>query len=121
MHGFEDFRLVFISNFQLILNKLFIHITNLSGTTHMTMLRKGCGKITRQLGNIENNTIFFLIFFLNLICHYGSWLRDFYVAQKRPKNTRKITVYKAGMTWRFGGISNCHTSRGIYGRNILST
>jgi hypothetical protein len=26
----------------------------------MTMLREGCGRITWQLGNIGNNTIFFL-------------------------------------------------------------
>jgi hypothetical protein len=40
--------------------------------------------------------------------------------KKKPKHTREITVYKAGMTWRFGGISNCHTSRGIYGHNIFN-
>ena len=26
----------------------------------MTMLREGCGRIIQQLGNFENNTIFFL-------------------------------------------------------------
>ena len=31
----------------------------MSGTTRMTMLQGGCEKITWQLGNIENNTIFF--------------------------------------------------------------
>jgi hypothetical protein len=41
--------------------------------------------------------------------------------KKRPKNTREITVSKAGMMWQFGGISNRHTSRRINGRNILST
>jgi len=41
--------------------------------------------------------------------------------KKKTKNTREITVYKVGMTWRFGGISNRHTSRDIYGRNIFST
>jgi len=37
----------------------------------------------------------------------------------KPKNMREITIYKA--TWWFGGISNRHTSWGIFGRNILST
>ena len=41
--------------------------------------------------------------------------------KKKPKNTREITVYKAGMTWWFGGISNRHTSWWIYGHNIFST
>jgi len=41
--------------------------------------------------------------------------------KKRKKIREKIMVYKVGMTWRFGGISNHNTSRGIYGRNILST
>jgi hypothetical protein len=60
--------------------------------------------------------------FQNLISGYGSRLRDFwYEAQKRQKKTREITVFKAGTTWRFGGISNSYTSWEIYGRNILST
>jgi hypothetical protein len=61
--------------------------------------------------------------FQNLISRYGSKLRDFcYEAQKMAKKkTREIRVSKAGMTWRFGGISNIYTSRQIYGRNILST
>jgi len=89
----------------------------------MIMLWGGCGKITRQLGNIENNTIFFFKkLFLNLICHYGSRLRDFwYEAQKNAKKTREIEVFKARTTRRFGGISNCYTSRKIFGCNILST
>ena len=41
--------------------------------------------------------------------------------KKKPKNMQEITVYKAEMTWWFGGISNHHKSRGIYGHNILST
>jgi len=52
----------------------------------MTLLWGGCGKITRQLGNIENNTRFFKkkIMFQNLISRYGSRLRDFwYEAQKK--------------------------------------
>jgi hypothetical protein len=52
----------------------------------------------------------------------GSKLHDFwYEAQKKAKNMLEITVYKAGMTWQFGGISGCHTSWMIYGRNISST
>jgi len=38
--------------------------------------------------------------------------------RKKPKNTPEIIVYKAGMTWWFGGISGCHTSWRIYSRNI---
>ena len=30
--------------------------------------------------------------------------------KKSQKNTPEITVYKAGMMWRFGGISSRHTS-----------
>jgi hypothetical protein len=41
--------------------------------------------------------------------------------RKKPKNMPKITIYKAGMTWRFGGISGRNTSRRIYERNISST
>jgi hypothetical protein len=41
--------------------------------------------------------------------------------KKRQKKTREITVFKAGTTWRFGGISNSYTSWEIYGRNKLST
>jgi len=38
-------------------------------------------------------------------CVDGSRLRDFwYEVQKKPKNTPEITIYKAGMTWQFGGI-----------------
>jgi hypothetical protein len=76
----------------------------------MTLLRRGCGKITRQLGNIENNTRFFLekFMFQNLISRYGSSLRDFwYEAQKK---LREIMVSKARMAWWFGGISNRYTS-----------
>jgi hypothetical protein len=91
----------------------------------MTLLWGGCGKITRQLGNIKNNTRFFKkkFMFQNLISHYGSRLRDFwYEAQKKTQQkSREIMVSKAGMTWRFGGISNRYTSRQIYGRTILST
>jgi hypothetical protein len=61
--------------------------------------------------------------FQNLISRYGSRLRDFwYEAQKKTQQkSREIMVSKAGMTWRFGGISNRYTSRQIYGRTILST
>jgi hypothetical protein len=76
----------------------------------------------RQLGNIENNTRFFLgkkFMFQLLISRYGSRLRDFlYEAQKKP---REIGVSKAGTMWQFGGISNRYTSQKIYGRAILST
>jgi hypothetical protein len=41
--------------------------------------------------------------------------------EKKPKNTREITVSKARMTWQFGGISNRHTFQGIYGHNIFCT
>jgi hypothetical protein len=41
--------------------------------------------------------------------------------KKQKKNTLEITIYKAGMTWRFGGISGRYTSRRIYERNISST
>jgi hypothetical protein len=61
----------------------------------MTMLRGGCRRITRQLGNIENDTIFFFIknYVLNssLSLTYikfvdGSRLRDFwYEVQKKVK------------------------------------
>ena len=40
---------------------------------------------------------------------------------KAKKKTREITISKAGTTWRFGGISNCYTSRDIYSHNMLST
>ena len=33
----------------------------MSGIALMTMLQGGCRRITRQLGNIENDTIFFFI------------------------------------------------------------
>jgi len=60
--------------------------------------------------------------FQNLISRYGSRLRDFwYEAQKKTNKTREIICFKAGTTWRFGGISNRYTSRQIFGRNILST
>jgi len=61
----------------------------------MTMLRGGCRRITRQLGNIKNDTIFFFIknYVLNssLSLTYikfvdGSRLRDFwYEVQKKVK------------------------------------
>jgi len=41
--------------------------------------------------------------------------------QKKQKDVRGITVLKDGMRWRFGRYSNRHSSRGIYGRHILST
>jgi hypothetical protein len=41
--------------------------------------------------------------------------------RKKPKNTPEITVYKARMTWWFGGISSRSTSQRIYGCNISST
>jgi hypothetical protein len=41
--------------------------------------------------------------------------------RKKPKNTLEITVYKAGMTWWCGGVSDRHTSQRIYGRNISSS
>ena len=40
--------------------------------------------------------------------------------RKKPKNMLEITVYKAGMTWRFERISGRQTSRRIYGRYISS-
>jgi len=90
----------------------------------MTLLWGGYGKITRQLGNIENNTRFFRKknMFQNLISRYGSMLRDFGMKhKKKQKKPREIMVSKAGMTWWFGGISNRYTSRQIYGRTILSS
>jgi len=90
----------------------------------MTLLWGGYGKITRQLGNIENNIRFFRkkIMFQNLISRYGSRLRDFGMKhKKRQKQPREIMVSKAGTTWRFGGISNQYTSLQIYGRTILSS
>jgi hypothetical protein len=41
--------------------------------------------------------------------------------KRHKKKTREITVSKAGITWRVGGISNRYTSWEIYGCNILST
>jgi hypothetical protein len=41
--------------------------------------------------------------------------------KKKQKDMREITVLKDGMRWRFGENSNHHSSRGIYGRHILST
>jgi hypothetical protein len=41
--------------------------------------------------------------------------------KKNQKNMRGITVLKNGMKWQFGGNSNCHSSRGKYGRHIFST
>jgi len=35
--------------------------------------------------------------------------------KKKQKDMREITVLKDGMRWRFGGNSNRHSSRGIYG------
>jgi hypothetical protein len=58
----------------------------------MTKLWGGCGKITRQLGNIENNTRFFRkkFMFQLLISRYGSRLRDFwYESQKKAKKTTR--------------------------------
>jgi hypothetical protein len=64
-------------------------------------------RITLQLGNIKNNTIFFFkkyvlksIFSLTHIKFVnGSKLHDFwYEAQKKTKHTLEITVYKARMT-----------------------
>jgi len=88
-------------------------------------------RITLQLGNIKNNTIFFFkkkyvlksIFSLTHIKFVnGSKLHDFwYEAQKKTKHTLEIMVYKAGMTWLFGGILGCHTSWRINGHYISST
>ena len=33
-------------------------------------------------------------------------------SRKKPKNTPEITVYKARITWRFGGVSERHTCWG---------
>jgi len=41
--------------------------------------------------------------------------------KKNQKDMRGITVLKDGIRWRFGGNSNHHSSREIYGRHILST
>jgi hypothetical protein len=41
--------------------------------------------------------------------------------KKNQKDMRGITVLKDGMRWRFGRNSNRHSSRGKYGRHILST
>jgi len=41
--------------------------------------------------------------------------------KKNQKDMRGITVLKDEMSWRFGGNSNHHSSREIYGRHILST
>jgi len=40
--------------------------------------------------------------------------------KNKTKKMREIKVSKVGTTWRFRGISNCYTSRKIFGRNILS-
>jgi hypothetical protein len=45
-------------NYWLIFNKLFIQRTNSSGIALMTLLWGGCGRITWQLGNMENDTIY---------------------------------------------------------------
>jgi hypothetical protein len=97
----------------------------------MIMLRGQCGRITLQLGNIKNNTIFFLktIYILksNLSLTHIKYivscrLRDFwYKVQKKLKNMLEIMLYQAGITWRFGGILGRHTSWRIYGRSIFST
>jgi hypothetical protein len=41
--------------------------------------------------------------------------------RKNQKDMRGITVLKDGMRWRFGGNSNRHSSREIYGWHRLST
>jgi len=89
----------------------------------MTLLWGGCGKITRQLGNIENNKIcFFLNYVLKSNFSLWKYVAWFFVwSRKKKKKTREITVFKAETTWWFGGISNRYTSRQIYGSNILST
>jgi len=68
---------------------------NSSKIALMTMLRGGCGRIMRQLGNIKNDTIFFFkknyVLKSNLSLTYirfvdGSRLRDFwYEVQKKAK------------------------------------
>jgi hypothetical protein len=58
----------------------------------------------------------------NLLTDHGCRLRDFGIKrEKKQKNMLEMMVYKAGMTWKFGGISGRRTSQRIYGRNISST
>jgi hypothetical protein len=40
--------------------------------------------------------------------------------KKNQNDMQEITVLKDGMRWRFGGNSNRDSSRGMYGRHILS-
>jgi hypothetical protein len=83
-------------NYWFIFHKLFIYGRNLSGITQMTMLWGGCWRITQQLDNIENNTIFFLKSNLSLICIkyvHGCRLCHFwYEAQKNKKKYAKDNV-----------------------------
>jgi hypothetical protein len=58
------------------------------------MLQGGCGRITRQLGNIENNTIFcfiILCFKISFVTMEVSCVISG-MTQKKAKHMREITV-----------------------------
>jgi hypothetical protein len=100
-------------------------MTNSTRIVRMTLLWGGCEKITRQLGNIENNTMFFkkkiyVSKFNFSLWKYVVWFLV-WSTKKGKKKPREIMVSKAGTMWQFGGISNRYTSWQIYGRYILST
>jgi hypothetical protein len=82
-----------------------------------------------QLGNIENNTIFFLILNIKISFVIYSYIIHLYnircmifdMRRKRNlKNMLEKMLYQTRMMWWFGRISGRHTSRRIYGRNIFS-
>jgi hypothetical protein len=102
----------------------------LSGIEQMIMLWGGFERITLQLGDIENNTIIFLILNIKISFVINSYKIHLYHVgcmifgmrnKKNLKNMLEKTFYQAGMTWQFGRISGRHTSWRIYGRNTFST
>jgi hypothetical protein len=118
-------------NYWFIFYKFFIHRIQLSGIAQMIMLRWGFGRITLQLGNIENNMIFFKnLLYIKISFVINSYKIHLYHVgcvtfgmrcKKKLKNMPEMTLYQAEMTWWFGRIPGRHTSRRIYGRNIFST
>jgi len=76
-------------------------------------LQGGCGKITRQLGNIKNNTRFFLdktLCFEMLFLVAWSRLRDFwYEAQKKAKQTTRDRGFQG-----WNDVAVCRNFKPIY-------
>ena len=107
---------------------IFNAMLNSRGIEQMIILLGGFERITPQLGNIKNNTIF-LIIYIKISSIINSYRIQLYhvgcvIFGMRCKNNlkkmREKTLSQTGMTCRFERILGHHTSQRIYGWNIFN-